>query len=270
MSYDFWRNSTLLESIGPQLILAQNVDTLFFRHNAPFHDEFERLFNSMFTNPEKEKAIVSFLYTRTGGYVRSEISKATGIANGGGLTQYLNALIECDFIVKYAPFGASRKEEHYRLTDPFCMFYLHFKGRNKEYWEQNANSHELASWRGFAFENVSFNHIPQIKKALGISGVNTTESGWIKKEDKTPGMQIVLLLTRAENVINMCELKFYSDDFTVDKTYYRKLLSHEEELAKFVSRKTVIRSTLITTFGLVENEYSSIFTNVITLDDLFE
>lgn len=259
-----------LRALDPELSLAQNIDKLFFRHNAPFHDEFERLFNSMFTNPEKEKSIVSFLYTQRSGYTRDEISKGTGIANGGGLTKYLNALIECDFIIKYVPFGANRKEEHYKLRDPFCMFYLHFRGRNSEYWEQNTNSQELSSWRGFAFENVCFNHIPQIKKALGISGVSTTESGWVKKEDGTAGMQIDLLLNRADNVINMCELKFYSDDFTLDKTYYRKLLSRTEELSQLVSRKMVIRTTLITTFGLADNEYSSVFTNVITLDDLFD
>ena len=36
-----------------------------------------------------------------------------------------------------------------------------------------------------------------------------------------------------------------------------------------VSPKMTIRSTLITTFGLMQNEYSGVFTNVITLNDLF-
>ena len=35
------------------------------------------------------------------------------------------------------------------------------------------------------------------------------------------------------------------------------------------AKKYAIRPTLITTFRLVDNEYSSIFSNVITLDDLF-
>ena len=33
--------------------------------------------------------------------------------------------------------------------------------------------------------------------------------------------------------------------------------------------KTSVRSTLVTSFGLKRNEYSSAFSNVITLDDLF-
>ncbi len=55
----------------------------------------------------------------------------------------------------------------------------------------------------------------------------------------------------------------------MDKDYYKILLRRTEILAKEVSPKTVVRSTLITTFGLTKNAYSGVFTNVITLDDLF-
>ena len=82
-------------------------------------------------------------------------------------------------------------------------------------------------------------------------------------------MQIDLLIQRNDNVINMCEIKFTSDDFAVDKNYYRILLSRPEGIRKMVSPKYAIRNTLITTFGLKQNEYSGVFTNVVTLDDLF-
>ena len=125
------------------------------------------------------------------------------------------------------------------------------------------------SWRGLAFENVCFHHVEQIKKALGISGVISTSSAWLKKGVEEDGIQIDLLINRKDNVINMCELKYYGGDFTVDKDYYKILLRRTEILAKEVSPKTTVRSTLITTFGLTKNAYSSVFTNVITLDDLF-
>ena len=126
------------------------------------------------------------------------------------------------------------------------------------------------TWRGFAFENVCFNHIPQIKNALGISGVNTMASAWSKREDDSEGTQIDLVLYRNDNVVNMCELKYYGEEFNVNKDYYRKLIRRQELLMKEVSRKTVVRSTLITTYGLKRNEYSGVFTNVITLEDLFK
>lgn len=40
-------------------------------------------------------------------------------------------------------------------------------------------------------------------------------------------------------------------------------------LKKEIAKKSTVRSTLITTFGLQKNEYSDIFTNVILMDDLF-
>ena len=91
----------------------------------------------------------------------------------------------------------------------------------------------------------------------------------VKKGDDTEGMQINLLIQRNDNVINMCEIKFYGDDFTVDKDYYRTILHRQQVLLDTVSAKYAIHSTLITTFGLKHNEYSGAFANVIDLDDLF-
>lgn len=41
------------------------------------------------------------------------------------------------------------------------------------------------------------------------------------------------------------------------------------ESGEALSRKTSVQLTLITTFGLRQNQYGWAFTNVITLDDLF-
>ena len=79
-----------------------------------------------------------------------------------------------------------------------------------------------------------------------------------------------MLIIRDDNVINMCELKFYSGEFDVDNKYYKTLMTRESLLQKEVSPKTAIRSTLVTTFGLKKNEYSSVFSNVILMDDLFD
>jgi transposase-like protein len=37
---------------------------------------------------------------------------------------------------------------------------------------------------GYAFEQVCLAHIKEIKKALGISGVQTTSASWVKKAQK--------------------------------------------------------------------------------------
>ena len=129
----------------------------------------------------------------------------------------------------------------------------------------------LAGLRNSSFdENVCFNHIRQIKHALGISGVITSHSAWSKRKDDTEGVQIDLLISRNDNVVNMCEMKYYSDKFTVNQSYYQTLLHRQELLSKEISPKVATHNTLITTFGLTYNEYSGIFTNVITLEDLFK
>lgn len=253
--------------------LAQNVDDIMFSKTAKLKNEFDRLFASVFSKPEVMKNIVKLLATKNAGFTRTEISQKLKISTGGGLTKKLNALINSDFIVNYVPFGFSKREEHFKLADPFCLFYLHFfdgsKKLNEKFWQQNVTSQALSSWRGFAFENVCFNHIKQIKNALGISGVVSTESAWSKRSDDEQGTQIDMLISRNDNVINMCELKFYSDDFSVSKEYYKTLMHRENILSKEISPKMTIHNTLITTFGLEKNEYAGFFSNVITLEQLF-
>lgn len=252
--------------------IAQDIDDMFFSKTSVLKDEFNRLFASVFERPETVKQIIKLLYTRRSGYVRKEISEKTGIKEGERLSECLNALVASDFIVKYVPFGHKKRDVYYKLTDSFCLFYLHFVDNKdslvNDFWKQNTSSQNVVSWRGLAFENVCFNHISQIKESLGIRAVKTNESAYIRNDDDR-GMQLDLLISRDDNVVNMCEIKFYSEDFMVNKAYYKTLMHRQETLAKAVSRKMVVHNTLITTNGLVKNEYSGVFTNVITLDDLF-
>lgn len=255
--------------------LAQNADNLFFAETAKLRFEYDRLFSSAFSNPEFIREIVEFLHAKNAGYTRKEIAEALGITDGGALTGSLNALVSGDFVMKYTPFKCpGRKVDHYKLTDPFCLFYLRFvRSRQAEmdgaFWKENIRSQPVVVWRGIAFENLCFRHIRQIKEALGISGVSSSQSAWSKRKDDQEGTQIDLLIDRADNVINMCELKFYSDDFTVSGDYYRALIHRQKLLADEILKRKAIHSTLITTFGLTYNEYSGIFTNTILLDDLF-
>ena len=263
-----------LNYLGRGKSLAQNIDTLFFAKNAVFRGEYDRLFASAFTNPETMKKIVGFLSAKSAGFNRKEIVSGTGISDGGMLSDALSSLIVSDFIIKYVPFGMSKREEHYKLVDPFCIFFLRFVKHadrmNESFWLENVNAPAIVSWRGYAFENVCFHHIKQIKDALGISGVSTQQSAWSKREDDSKGTQIDLIIERKDNVVNMCEIKFYGDLFSVDKSYDMVLRHRQGLLAKELSPKMIIHNTLITTFGLKHNEYSGIFSKAITMDDLFK
>jgi AAA+ ATPase superfamily predicted ATPase len=253
--------------------LAQNVDDLFFAKGAKLSMEYDRLFASVFTNPDMMKAIIKALKTRTMGYTRKEISALTGYTEGGTLSEALKALIVSDFIIKYVPFGYSKREEHYKLVDPFCIFYLDFIEKNgmipETFWLSNVTSPPIITWRGYAFENVCFNHIEQIKKALGISGISTTQSAWTKMGEEYKGTQIDMIISRKDNIVNMCEMKYYGEEFMVDKDYDSILRHRKNLLYEIIPKKNAVHNTLITTFGIRNNEYRWSFDNVITMDDLF-
>lgn len=255
------------------LSFAQNIDNILFSDHAVLSGEYDRLFSSIFSNPSLMKNIVELLYTRNAGYTRGEIIEKLRISSGGTLSSCLNSLICSGFVIKYVPFGMNKNEDHYKLVDPFCMFYLHFisqqKKADRSFWTHNQNNPVVNSWRGFAFENVCFNHIEEIKKALGISGVRTTHSAWSKRGDDNDGTQIDLLIERDDHVINACEIKFYSSEFSVDKAYDRVLRNRMQLLSAEISPKVSVYNTLITTYGLHRNEYSDDFVQVVTMDDLF-
>ncbi len=255
------------------LSLAQNVDQLFFGSNAYLKNEYERLFTSAFGNPEMIKTIVEYLSTKNIGYTRSEISEGTGYTKGGTLSKALNALEVSDFVVKYVPFASNKKESYYKLVDPFCIFYLKFvKGQEyltDTFWQQSVTSQSVVSWRGFAFENVCLNHIIQIKDALKIGGVITKQTVWHKGPDDKDGTQIDLLIQRNDNVVNMCEMKYYSKEFASDKAYHAKIMERRSLIEERIPKGMIVHSTLITTYGLKYNDYSGDFDNVITIEDLF-
>lgn len=176
---------------------------------------------------------------------------------------------------KYVPFGERRKEPYYQLIDPFCLFYLKFLAdesiTDPYYWTDNQTSQRVVAWRGYAFEDLCLRHIEQIKQSLGIHGVVSEQSAWsVQGEDEQEGAQIDLLIKRKDNVVNMCEMKFYSGDFSVTKTEYRKLLERIGLLAGRLPKKFVVHPTLVTTFGLTYNEYSGVFVRTVLLDDLFQ
>ena len=254
--------------------LAQNIDRLFFNPKAKLGDEFDRLFNSVFDHADACMKIVKALGQRHSGYTREEIAKKVGINPNGDFTSIMKALMASDFVKKYVPYGVSKREEHYKLSDCFCWFWLHFKESHgiteTDYWEHHLKEPEIASWRGVAFEEVCFQHIYQIKMALQIAGVSSKESALIVKgSGKKEGMQLDLLIDRADDVVNVCEMKFNKSALTITKANAQKLVSRVSTLEKTNPDKTY-HLTLISVMPLKPNAYSDTFTVRITIDELFK
>ena len=263
-----------LNYFDKSLSVTQNIQALFFDKGAPLKHEFDRLFSSLFTNPDVMKTIVVALNSKRRGLTRRELLEKTGITDSGLFSKQLKALESGAFIIKYDSYGNGKRNSFYKVSDPFCIFYLRFVSdsseRAKKVWLGAAGSQSVVIWNGLAFENLCFNHIKQIKAALGISGVSTDESLWSKKGNtEEEGTQIDLIIERKDNVVNMCEVKFYSDEFVADKDCHFSLVRRERLLREIIPKKASIHNTLITTFGLKHVEYFGDFVNIITLDDLF-
>lgn len=128
----------------------------------------------------------------------------------------------------------------------------------------------MKAWRGVAFEQVCWQHIPQMKRALEIGGVRTSVSAWnVPGSEQKAGAQIDFLILRDDHIVNLCEMKFYGSPFSIDKEEESKMLHRVEMLKKTLSTKQTVHLTLVTTFGLVLGKHSGKVQRVVTIDELF-
>ena len=258
-----------LNLLDRRLSLAQNIDELCFKEYGTLTSEYENLFHSLFKKPEKHIAIIEALAQTKEGKTRQSLIKSLKIESGALLTKNLLELEQCGFIRKYTNFSKAKNEGFYQLTDPFVLFSLKFlKEKEHRSWMSYLNSPSYNAWRGNAFEIVCLNHISQIKAALGISGVDTSEYAW-KSTISVPGAQIDLLIDRKDGVINLCEMKFSNDLYEISRDEYEKLQNRLSSFQKETDTAKAIHITLITANSFVKNKYSGIVQNVITGDDLF-
>ncbi len=262
-----------LSYVQPGMSVEQNIDEILFREKAPLRNEFKRLFDTLFQNSGKYMDMVMALSKRNYGYTRDEISERVNISSGGGLTSYLDKLVDADFVDKYTPVAANG-QEYYRLKDCFCIFYLKFLYGKKEldehYWRNSSGKSSTQSWYGIAFEQVCLSHLESLRRALGINGIVTIASKYIAKGDgKKDGAQIDLVIQRADGNMNLCEMKFVKGEYVLDSSEHALLERRIDAIRRRVTVKGTVFPTLVTTYGLKYNTYSGIFQNCLTLDDLF-
>ena len=134
-----------------------------------------------------------------------------------------------------------------------------------------SNTAKYKTWAGFAFESLCIKHVHQIKQALGIGGIYSTESSFYSKgTDAETGFQIDMLIDRSDNAINLCEMKFYTTEYELSKKEAGKLHTRRELFRTKTQTKKYLINTLMTTFGLKANEHSaSSIDKSLTMDALF-
>jgi len=140
---------------------------------------------------------------------------------------------------------------------------------NENSWINGLDTPQQRAWGGYAFEQVCLAHLAQIKRALGISGIQTNSSSWVNTSAGNK-RQIDLVIDRKDEVINLCEMKFSIKPFTIDKKYHTELQDKINTFRTATQTTKATFLTMITTFGITQNEYSiNLVQNSVTMDDLF-
>ena len=264
-----------LKEVNGAKSVVQNVDSICFSDTGLLKDEFSKLYFSLFENAEKHLAIIRALSTSKQGLTRQKVVELAKVAENGNTSKVLEELEQSSFITAYHPFGKVKKDMLYRLTDEYSLFYLQFI-ENKAHegsgiWQHLSQTQAYKTWCGYAFESVCFKHIASIKKALGISGIYAASATFYKKAtDEQRGAQIDLLLDRADNVINVFEVKFHNAEITLNKEQADALRRKLWTFAEVTKTRKRLSLALITTYGLHRNVHSSgLVETILTLDDLF-
>ncbi|MCR5622521.1 MAG: AAA family ATPase [Treponema sp.] len=263
-----------LSLLSDKLSLSQNIDNLFFRKHGLLWDEFDHLYHTLFSDSEVYIRIVELLSTKGIGFSRTEISDGAKIPANGRLTAILDNLVYSGFVRAYPFYGNKKKQLLYQLCDYYTLFYYKFVkdnyGHDESFWSNSYDNPAIRAWRGFTFEQLCKDHVYQIKRKLGISGVLSNESAWfVRAGEEGEGAQIDMLIDRRDHVVNVCEMKFSADEFTIDKDYEQKLRRKVSRFVEVTGTRKSVQLTMITSYGVRKNMYSGRVTNQVLLEDLF-
>ena len=260
--------------LEPDLSADQNIDDLFFARANKLEGEFDELYSSLFRKPEPYLKIVIALGRRKSGLLREELMASTGASSCGNFSRYLRELEECGFVRKSVAYGRRTKGALYQLIDNFTLFHLAFAGENKSndrcFWSGSADAQFLVVWEGLAFERLCLQHVREIKAALGISGVVSSECSWqVARTDEHDGAQVDLLIDRKDGVINLCEMKFAAAEYEIKDAEERHARTRKELFKEVTGTKKAVHLTYVTSYGLKRNAHRGIVQSEVTLDDLF-
>ena len=261
-----------LEKVVPGESVAQTIDRLCFAKDGFLRTEFDNVFASLFDQHDNHEAIIRALASVRKGLTRNDILVKSKINSGGTLSRTLLELEESGFIEKYLPYQGIN-DALYRLTDEYSMFYIKYiantKPSDSSIWSKISGQPGYKIWSGFSFETICIKHLEQIKEGLKISGIHSVSGSWIEKNTANSA-QIDLLIDRDDNVINVCEMKFYKTEFVVDKKYAHEIAGKVNAFCESSKTKKSVFVTFITTYGLVNNQYTRQYVqNELTMDHLF-
>jgi uncharacterized protein len=264
-----------LDQIKKGQSATQNIEKIAFEETGLLKDEFKFIFSSLFNSAEKHEQLLRKIYELGTRATRENLVQQFKLVSGSALSTKLSELEESGFLKSYTPFGVNKTKKIYAISDYYTLFYLKFIENAGSYevgnWVNRLNDSSVNAWSGLAFEQICWDHIRNVKRALGIEGIYSETSTWYKTGNKeTKGAQIDLIIDRKDRVINLFEIKYSINAFEITKAYDLNLRNKIGTFKEATKTKKAVFLTMITTFGIVQNEYAkSIVQNELTMDDLF-
>lgn len=271
-----------LEFLHKSLSVEQNIQQLCFTENAPLKDEFPQIFRSLFDDAQDHVLLIKTIATKRYGLTREEIIHATKIPSGGNLNKKLNELEAAGFIRSYTPFENIKKNKMYRVIDEYSLFYLRWIEPHaasgyafpQHHWHNIGNTSAWNSWAGYSFEGICMKHFHQIQAALHLDRVLALPSSWRylppKGQSEQHGAQIDLLLDRNDDAITICEIKYSTIPYKLEKSAALNLINKIEKFKHITKTQKQIFVALVTTLGIKPSLWlEDTVHQVVTLEDLF-
>jgi uncharacterized protein len=263
---------------------TQIIEKLAFSKNSFLLKEFNNLYSSLFGDDGIYVELVRAIAKKIYGIGQEELfHQVSRFSKGGTIVNKLKELEDAGFILSFKPYKRKKKGIYYRMIDEYSLFYFDWiepiketlltKGMQKGYWQKIQKTPAWYNWAGYSFEAICYKHLVQISKALSLSptAIPTTWRYSPVKESKETGAQVDLLFDRDDDAITLCEIKYTSQPFDIDKKYAENLKRKIEIFKKITGTRKQIFLAMISANGLKKTMYSEDIVDggVIILDDLF-
>lgn len=204
-----------LEEIDYSMTAERNIVELCFRETGLLVEEFDRIFNDIFS--ARAPAYSSIVSTLTdGARTFSQICAQLRVTPSGIFTEYLEDLEAAGFVARDYVYslasGKRGKLSRYRLKDNYLRFYLKYIDPVRGQIETGVlKIPRLAAFdtiMGLQFENLVLNNIPLVLKILKINPLHVrSASPYFQNETRRQRACQVDLLIDTTYAVYLCEIK---------------------------------------------------------------
>jgi AAA+ ATPase superfamily predicted ATPase len=201
-----------IEDINPKLSFEQNLEKLIYGKNALFREEFDKIFNVHFKEPQNYLKIIKGLQKTS--LNLDEISKLLQMKSSGGVKTYVENLELAGFIRPIYNYSSpTSRYPRYKIADEFLQFYIHFimpnlkvfRSEDSSLFFKNKINKQLPTWLGLSFENYFTNNAMYFAKVMGFSESVESYGPYFNKGQ---AVQVDLVYYRSDRTISVCEMKF--------------------------------------------------------------